>query len=70
MTWEWIIIIVMNIILAMIGSKVRLVSKKTKEMIDKITEIVEDGRITKKELEEVKRVIKSFRNPGSQEKGE
>jgi hypothetical protein len=70
MTWEWIIIIVMNIILAVIGSKVRLVSKKTKEMIDKITEIVEDGRITKKELEEVKRVIKSFRNPGSQEKGE
>jgi len=70
MTWEWIIIIVMNIILAVIGSKVRLVSKKTKEMIDKITEIVEDGRITKKELEEVKRVIKSFRNPGNQEKGE
>jgi len=70
MTWEWIIIIVMNIILAVIGSKVRLVSKKTKEMIDKITEIVEDGRITKRELEEVKRIIKSFRNPGNQEKGE
>jgi len=65
MSWEWIVIIIMNIVLALIGSKVRLVSRRTKEMVDKIAEIVEDGRITKKELSEVKQIIKSWRERGN-----